>query len=278
MMDSLNHIDYLAVGHICHDLTSNGPVIGGPAAYAGGTAHVLGCRTAIVTSSTLEEEWEADLPGVTIHRIPSDQTTVFENVYSSQGRSQTVHAVAGNIESKDIPVAWQRASIVHLAPIANEVDPSILDLFSNSLVGLTPQGWMRRWDEKGRVSAGAWFAAETYLRLAAAVIISEEDLLDDDMLDNYRQWSRLLVMTQGEDGCTVFVGQEAHHFPTSSGSEVDTTGAGDIFAAAFLIRLFQTDGNPTEAASFANEAAARSIAVQSLGAKMRVLSEWKSGI
>ena len=277
MMDSPNHIDYLVVGHICYDLTPDGPVIGGSAAYSGGTAQVLGCRTAAVTSSMPEEEWEAALPGVTIHRIPSSQTTVFENVYSAEGRSQTVRAVADNIARKDVPTAWQRASIVHLAPIANEVEPSILRLFSNSLVGLTPQGWMRRWDEKGHVSAGAWAAAETYLRLAAVVIISEEDLLDDDMLDNYRKWSRLLVMTNGEHGCTVFLGQEAHHFPTLSGRGVETTGAGDIFAAAFLIRLFQTDGNPYEAARFANEAAAMSITVEGHGAKMRVLSEWKSG-
>ena len=271
-----NYIDYLAVGHICYDLTPAGPVIGGSAAYAGEVAQVLGLRTAVVTSSTVEEEWETALPGVTVHRIPSEQTTIFENVYSAEGRTQTIHAVADNIASKDIPAAWQRASIVHLAPIANEVDPSILHLFSNSLVGLTPQGWMRRWDEKGLVSARIWSAAEVYLPLAVVVIISEEDLLDDDMLDNYRKWSRLLVMTRGEDGCTVFLGQEVHHFPTLSRGKVDTTGAGDIFAAAFLIRLLQTDGNPSEAARFANEAAAMSVTVEGLGEKMRVLGEWKS--
>jgi sugar/nucleoside kinase (ribokinase family) len=277
MMDLTSHIDYLTVGHICYDLTPDGPVIGGSVAYAGGTAQVLGCRTAVVTSSKIEETWEAALPGVSIHRIPSGQTTLFENVYSSEGRTQTVHAVADNIARNDIPAIWQRASIVHLAPIANEVDPSILRLFSNSLVGLTPQGWMRRWDEKGKVSARAWTGAETYLRLAAAVIIGEEDLLDHDMLDYYRKWSRLLVMTQGENGCTLFLGEESHHFPTLAGSAIDTTGAGDIFAAAFLIRLFQTNGNPFEAARFANEAATMSIAVEGLEAKMRVLSKWKRG-
>ena len=54
------------------------------------------------------------------------------------------------------------------------------------------------------------------------------------------------------------------------------TGAGDIFAAAFLIRLLQTDGNPSEAARFANEAAAMSVSVEGLGEKLRVLGEWKS--
>lgn len=276
MMDSHEHIDYLVVGHICYDLTPDGRVIGGSAAYAGSAAQVLGCRTAVVTSSA-PEPWEVALPDLAVHRIASSQTTVFENVYTAEGRTQTIHAVAETIVREDIPSAWQRASIVHLAPIANEVDPSIIRLFSNSLVGLTPQGWMRRWDEKGRVFAGAWNAAEIYLRLAAAVIISEEDLLNDEMLEKYRNWSRLLVMTRGQEGCTLFLGREVRHFPTMSGRVVDLTGAGDIFATAFLIRLFQTGGNPSEAARFANEAATRSITVSGLEQKMQVLREWGGG-
>jgi sugar/nucleoside kinase (ribokinase family) len=40
--------------------------------------------------------------------------------------------------------------------------------------------------------------------------------------------------------------------------EVDPTGAGDVFAAAFLIRLHET-GNNFEAARFASAAAALSL-------------------
>ena len=184
-MNSQEHIDYLAIGHICHDLTANGPVIGGAAAYGAAVAQIMGCRTAVVTSSAPEDDWQTELPETAIHRIPSANTTVFENVDTPAGRVQTIHAVASRIDGADIPRAWQRASIVQLAPIANEVDPHALHLFSNSLVGLAPQGWLRRWDNNGNVSAGPWAAAEEYLRLAAAVFISEEDLLDGGMLDNY---------------------------------------------------------------------------------------------
>ena len=271
-MNSQEHIDYLAVGHICHDLSPEGPVIGGSAAYGAGVAQVMGCRTAVVTSSAPEDDWQAALPGITIHRIPSPKTTLFENVYTPAGRVQTIHAVAGRITSTGIPGAWQRASIVHMAPIANEVDPDALHLFSNSLIGLAPQGWMRRWDDNGNVSAGPWVEAEEYLRLAAAVFISEEDLVDREMLDQYREWSRLLVMTEGRGGCTIFLGDEARDFPAVPGSVVDTTGAGDIFTAAFLVRLFQTGGNPSEAARFANKVASLSIAAIGLRAKMAAIS------
>ena len=44
---------------------------------------------------------------------------------------------------------------------------------------------------------------------------------------------------------------------------VDSTGAGDIFAAAFLIHLRQTS-DPLAAASFANQLAALSVSRQGL--------------
>jgi sugar/nucleoside kinase (ribokinase family) len=40
--------------------------------------------------------------------------------------------------------------------------------------------------------------------------------------------------------------------------EVDGTGSGDIFAAAFLVRLYHTR-DPWEAARFATQLAARSV-------------------
>ncbi len=273
-MDFHEHIDYLAIGHICHDRLPEGLVVGGAAAYAGAVARVAGCRTAIVTSSSATDDWCQDLPGIEILDKPSAKTTVFENVYTPAGRIQTIHSVAGRIETNDIPPAWHRASVVHLAPIANEVDPQMIHLFSNSLVGLAPQGWMRRWDAEGRVFAKAWPEAENYLRLAAAVFISDEDLTDGRMLEMYRKWSRLLVMTQGSDGCTLFMGGESHQIPVESGPVVDTTGAGDIFAGAFLVRLSQTNGNPLESARYANEIAALSITVVGLGAKIRKLQDY----
>ncbi len=267
-------IDYLAIGHICYDKSPDGLVIGGAAAYASAVAKAAGCRTAVVTSSSVEDDWRQDLSGVEVHRIPSANTTIFENVYSPVGRIQTIHSVAGKIASKDIPAAWRRASVVHLAPIAMEVDPQMIHLFSNSLIGLAPQGWLRKWDDDGRVFAGSWPEAKDYLRLAAAVFISDEDLANRRMLDMYRQQSRLLVMTQGQDGCTLFMGGEAHHVPASPVEVVDTTGAGDIFAGAFLVRLLQTGGNPIEAARFANEIAALSITAVTLKAKIKTLLDY----
>lgn len=266
-------VDYLVLGHLCRDITPQGRVLGGTAAYASSVARTLGCRAAVVTSSAEGEDWPNEVPGVSIACRPAPQTTTFENVYAPEGRTQTLHARAETITLQDIPLAWRNAPIVHLGPVADEVDPVVFDALSSSLIGLTPQGWMRQWDENGRVQATYWRQAERYLPLAAAVIISEEDLLDDDMLDRYRRWSKILVLTRGSDGCSVFMNGEQQSFASPQVAEVNLTGAGDSFAAAYFVRLYQTRGNPWESARFANEVASASITAVSLPAKLKAIEE-----
>lgn len=267
------HIDYLVIGHVSQDVVPGGYKTGGTAAYAARVAQLLGCRTAVITSAAAEYNLVAALPDILVHQVLATQTTTFNNVYTAHGRRQTIHGIATHLSAAHIPANWQRAAIVHLGPIANEIDPNVIQLFSNSLVGLTPQGWMRRWDAEGHVYAQDWEAAAAILPLAAAVILSEEDLLHDAMLQQYRQWSRLLILTNGRSGCTVFLDNDVRQIPAPKVSEVEFTGAGDIFAAAFFIRLGQTGGNPWEAARFANEIAAQSVSQPDLESKMNHLRQ-----
>lgn len=269
----MTHIDYLAIGHISQDLTPGGPQLGGTVAFSGRMAQALGCRTAVLTSSGDDFTWQPQLPDIELHVIPAAQTTTFENVYTANGRVQTLHAQAHPILASHVPTAWQRAAIVHLAPIAQEIDPAIIRLFSNSLVGLTPQGWLRRWDKQGRVSPTVWPAAPEILPLAAAVILSREDLHDELQLEQFRQFSRLLVVTQGYRGCTIYFDDETRHIPARRAQEINATGAGDIFATAFLIRLHQTRGDPWEAGRFANEIAARSVEQPDIAAKLAAVQQ-----
>jgi sugar/nucleoside kinase (ribokinase family) len=275
-MDFQTPIDYLVIGHVSLDRTADGPVIGGTAAYSALTAKVLGCRSAIVTRFAEADRMEAWLSDAAVYNISSPATTTFENIYEPDGRVQFLHAVAGDIGVEDIPPAWQRAKIAHIGPIANEIDPRVIGLFSNSIVGLTPQGWMRRWDNNGKVFARYWDEARNYLPLSAATFISDEDLVRPSMLNDFRRFSKLLVMTQGPAGCIVYFGEEARSFPAPKVNVVDLTGAGDIFATAYLVRLHQTAGDPWEAARFANDIAARSVTGGGLTNKMQILQEYLS--
>jgi sugar/nucleoside kinase (ribokinase family) len=274
---AMERLDYLAIGHITQDLLPNGDrAFGGTVTYAAQTAAALGCRTGVITSVRAGEDVKAifrvaDTNEIKLHCVSGDQTTTFENIYSAAGRIQYLYQVAAPLGQSDIPAGWERAQIAHIGPVAQEVTPEIILRFSDSLVGLTPQGWMRRWDGSGRVTPVEWPLAAQYVPLAAATIISEEDLPDEAALAQFRAWAPILVLTKGPGGCVVFMDDEMRQVPTEAVQAVEATGAGDIFAAAFLIRLHQTMGNPWEAARYANEVAGRSITQKTLAEKISAI-------
>ena len=159
-MDNYEGIDYLMIGHICQDLMPGEPVPGGTALYSARTAQALGCRVAVVTSTPADVELSSILPGIPVHIVPSTESTTFENLYSAGRRIQRISGIASTLEPEDVPSEWKRASIVHLGPIAGEINQEIIRLFSNSIIGLTPQGWFRRWDSNGHVFPGEWVGAD----------------------------------------------------------------------------------------------------------------------
>ena len=249
---------YVAIGHICRDVVPTGALLGGTVIYAGLTAVALGWEAAVITNA----QPEVDLPsprGIHWQRIPSERTTTFENVYSPVGRTQILHAWAGPIRSADIQADWLRADVIHLAPIAAEIEPALLDLIDGALVGVTPQGWLRQWDAAGRVTPRDWEQAETILRRVDAVALSLDDVAGDRArIERWAGQARVLVVTRGRDGCTVYAAGRRQQVPAPLATEVDPTGAGDIFAAAFFTRLSESR-DPLAAARFANCLAARSV-------------------
>ncbi|MEJ2752862.1 MAG: carbohydrate kinase family protein [Chloroflexota bacterium] len=96
------------------------------------------------------------------------------------------------------------------------------------------------------------------------------------MLNEFRRYSKVLVMTQGPAGSIVYFGDEARSFPAPRVNAVDLTGAGDIYATAFLVRLYQTGGDPWEAGRFGNEIAARSVTATGLSNKMQAIQGYMS--
>ncbi len=257
-MAGFSPLDYLVVGHLTKDLTPDGPRLGGTAAYAALTARSLGLRVGIVTAwaGDLDPGPLADLP---LTGPPSEVTTTFVNQETPQGRVQTLHALAPTLGLHHIPEAWRRVPILHLGPVAQEVEPALLHGVRANLVGVTPQGWLRRWDAQGRVHADEWPEARFVLPHSDAAVLSIEDLGgDESRIPELAALCRLLVVTRGAQGADLYWQGEVYHFDAPSVTQVDPTGAGDIFAAAFFIRLYQTR-DPLEAGRFATRLAADSV-------------------
>ncbi|HXF84708.1 MAG TPA: PfkB family carbohydrate kinase [Anaerolineales bacterium] len=251
-------VDYLVIGHLARDLTVNGSRLGGTAAYAALTARALGLRVGIVTAVGPELSLEP-LHDIPLLSIESPQSTTFENIYTEHGRVQYVRAQAARIAFERVPEVWRRAPILHLGPIANEMEDHLPEDFSPSFLGLTPQGWMRQWDAEGRVSLSPWNDAEAILKRAGAVVISREDVQgDEEQIEHLAHQTRILVVTEGAAGSVLYWNGDRRRFRAPQVHEVDATGAGDIFAAAFFVRLWSTR-DPWEAARFATFLASRSV-------------------
>lgn len=257
-MSDIRPVDYLLIGHVAVDLTPTGKQLGGTVSYSALTAKAMGLRVGIVTSAGEDAPLNL-LDGIQIFNLPTEQSTIFENVKTEHGRKQTLHHQATSISFDDVPQIWRDAPIVHLAPIAQEVDPALVRQFPSSWVGVTPQGWMRGWDENGSVFATAWENSQQVLGQVGGVVMSLEDINRDlELVEWMAHHTRLLCLTEGDEGAVLHWHGDRRRYRPVKVDEVDATGAGDIFAAAFFVRLYQTK-DPWDAARFATNLAAHSV-------------------
>lgn len=107
------------------------------------------------------------------------------------------------------------------------------------------------------------FAADVILPTAEELLLltnqtSLENALDALLTDNPE---RLIVIKQGPEGCTVYSRFGAEPVAGFTVEEVDPTGAGDCFDAAFLVKWLG-GSLPTEAARFANACGALAVTVR----------------
>jgi hypothetical protein len=270
-------LQYLVIGHVTKDVQPDESFrIGGTATYSALAAAQLGLSVGVLTSIDGAIEPFERNPSIIVGEHPAKNTTVFENIYSGRHRKQYIRAMAEVLTVADLLPGWNRAPIVHLGPVCQEVADDLVDAFPGSLLGVTPQGFLRRWDQDGLVSPVEWAHADHVLEVADVVVLSLQDVGGDrERLERYVRRAKLLVLTLGEDGAIVHRGGASTRVPAYEVVEADPTGAGDVFAAGFLIRYHET-ADPLEAARFANCAA--SFCVEGIGASnlpTREQVEWR---
>lgn len=263
----------MTIGHVSRDLHADGSFsLGGTVTFAALTAYRLGLAAAIVTraDAQLLAELPLRLPGIGLAGRVSAQTTTFVNEYHAGLRTQYLRARAEQQDIEDVPAPWRSAPIVLLGPLAQELSPAFVSLFPRrpgALIAATPQGWLRRWDASGRISPVPWADAEQVLPFLDVLVLSHEDLLPfasdnpsdaDAILARWSLLVPLLIATDGRHGATLFQNGNAERFAAYSTTEVDPTGAGDVFATAFLSHLSK-HGDPRQAVNFANCAASFSV-------------------
>jgi len=208
-----------------------------------------------VTSFGNDFEFQNEFEGVDLSIIPSTKTTHFKNIYNKNIRQQYLLNKASDILSHQLLSNIVHPKMVLLGPIANEIEFDLINKYSNSLVAVCPQGWMRRWDKAGKVyhvEIEDWSVFQN----ADMVVLSEEDLnFDLKKIPYLASLFEILVVTKSEKGADVFFQNKKYSCSGFEVNMIDPTGAGDIFATAFLIKYYQTK-DILHAANFANAAAA----------------------
>ena len=273
--------DILLIGTITQDLIDTEPNgesawesdqylnrgyrIGGTVSFAAVTALRLGRKPTIITRAAATTDFSELSPEIDLRILPSPTTTTFVNVYTEEGRTQYTYAQSAPIHAADIADELRSPSLVLLGPLVDDVMPDVAALFdTNVLVGAVPQGWMRCWDETGRVYSKRWTNETEILPHLDVLILSQEDIdYDLSRLELPFHHVPLVVMTEYRAGSTIFRREKDKtttqiKIPPRPANEVDPTGAGDVFAAAFLLCLQET-ADPIHAARFANVTASFSV-------------------
>ncbi|MCA1723359.1 MAG: hypothetical protein LC748_03720 [Thermomicrobia bacterium] len=149
--------DYVVVGHCALDVQPDRSFLpGGTVLYSALTAARMGMRVGVLTAGDPAALAAALAPfdgSFAIHILPTATTTTFENIPTPTGRKQTLHAWAGPIPPDALPAAWQRATILHLGPIANELPP---DAWAAALGADREGRWTVTTPQRSRMARSVW--------------------------------------------------------------------------------------------------------------------------
>jgi len=255
--------DFVVVGHVVLDVAPQGWRLGGTATFAAVQAQRLGLRAGIVTRVGSEVALETELPGIALAGGPSSDTTRFENLYEGGRRRQRVLAQADVVSEADVPQAWRDAPTVLLGPVCGEAPPSLANAFGSGIVGVSAQGWLRKVDRRHRVLRQAW-QGEPFWSGCRVLFVSDEDLGRRwEQLSRWEADVPIVALTRAHRGAQVHHTGHWQHIDAFPARHTDPTGAGDVFAAAFLVRYYETN-DVAQASRFASAASACSVQGQGI--------------
>jgi sugar/nucleoside kinase (ribokinase family) len=261
----------LVVGHATLDAAGGTLVPGGTAYYAAHALAALGAEVRVLTRTGAD--FPADGlragPGVSGRIealvLPSSCTTRFVNEHDAAGRrSQRVLATAPPLDPGALPAGWLAADLLLLAPVLGEVDPAAFaGAVRAQVTGLCVQGLVREVRGDGLVVPRRLDPASGALSgIDAAFVGDDEAAGQPDLVAGLAACVPIVAATHGARGSEVRARGRTLRAGVHPAREADPTGAGDVYAAAFLHALVR--GGTLEGAARLGAAAA-SIVIEGVG-------------
>jgi len=268
----MSDISYLLIGTTTADIVKHGRILGGTVSYAAPIVNLFGHHVRILTSAAQDETLISSLYDVAeIELIPAEHTSTFENIYTDSGRTQIIHHIASKLTPDMLPKQWRESTLVHLAPLVDEVDYQFASQFPDATVLLTPQGYMRQWGDDGIVHFKRFLDSDV-LGAIDMLVLSKQDIQAAPELEfEFPKYTEHVVVTDGENGGIYYHNGEAIPYAPFAVKENDPTGAGDVFAASLLASLPLLDNDIQAALKVAARLAALAVTVK--GAKIPFTQE-----
>lgn len=254
----------VVVGNVTLDRVGEGWLPGGPALYAATMARRMGAEVRLVTGLAPGFP-EAALAPFELVSHPIERLPRYANVYDAEGNRRQVLVDPG--EPLRVPhTAFDGAEAAIVAPAYRELEAPPVDMPSGMVVGVSLQGLLRDTGRSGQVvpreapeAAVAPFAREGWL-----LFLSEEDTPDALVFARrVAQRGPVVFVTHGWRGAARVDATATRTYPAVPARRVvDPTGAGDCFAAAFVVAFMRTRD---EQVAMKTALVAGSLAVEGVG-------------
>ena len=270
---STDELDLVVVGNlIVDDLvfadgTTRMGQPGGAVIYVALAAQLCGLRVGI--ASRVGDDYPRDLlDALQARGIALDGVTPMDGpgarlwLLDEGDRRQVVHRLDGPTHEEacplpdDLPAPWRRARAVHLAPMPFAVHQAWVDgLAGGPMLSLDPFELLRDGETEG------W---QKLLKPVDVFLFSEDEMSAQDPATYVAELARhtTVVYKQGARGGEIHCEGAGSRWFCHSANVVDTTGAGDAFAAGFLAGRLRGD-SLSESARLG--AAVASLAVEGRG-------------
>lgn len=222
----------------------------------------------------LEREMHAS--GIKTHLFRSHQTGGFAlNYLDDQGnRTLSILGIADPLPSDLIPA--DDAEFILLGPILGEIPVELVKNLRRKYTApilLDPQGLLRTIHD-GNVSHELSRAFIDIAALSTIIKANEvETLVATDINARqdpeaavralYNYGCKIAVVTLAEAGSIIYDGQSIYIIPPYTTNALDPTGAGDTYAAGFIVKYMETPENLSAVGCFASAVA--SVMVENIG-------------
>ena len=214
---------------------------GGPVSYIANILCSYGHNVTMYSSFAEDFPIESLNPKINLIKNISNNTTKFILSYKNNLREFKIPSEATKLDLAKLYKSIDKYDVVFLAPIFQEIDINQVDQLVNSnkkyFVGV-PQGWIRIRDNKKILIN---FRLLKFLPKLEIIFFSEEEIKSSNLkINDIKNLAKILVITRGHIGSTIYYQEQSFNFSSYRVNSIDTTGAGDIYAAVFTMTFFST--------------------------------------